>query len=96
MKRVPWPSRSIGLSRGTIRFHGIAQALFQVVIDLFSFLFLFARPQSRLSAENIFLRKQLAFYKERVSPNLYMWNGIDLTAIKKVVSRPVLNGFHHD
>ena len=45
----------------------IAQALFQVVIDLISFLFLLTRSQGKLAAENLFLRKQLAFYKERVS-----------------------------
>jgi hypothetical protein len=43
----------------------IAQALFQVVINLISFLFLLTRSRGRLAAENLFLRKQLAFYKER-------------------------------
>ncbi len=43
----------------------IARALFQVVIDLISFLFLLTRSQGKLAAENLFLRKQLAFYKEQ-------------------------------
>ncbi len=43
----------------------IAQALFQVFIDLFSLLFLLTRGRGKLAAENLFLRKQLAFYKER-------------------------------
>ena len=43
----------------------IARAIFQIVIDLFSLLFLLTRSQGKLAAENLFLRKQLAFYKER-------------------------------
>ena len=43
----------------------IARALFQVVINLFSLLFLLTRSRGRLAAENLFLRKQLTFYKER-------------------------------
>ena len=43
----------------------IVRALFQIVIDFFSLLFLLTRGGGRLAAENLFLRKQLAFYKER-------------------------------
>ena len=43
----------------------IARALFQIVINLFSLLFLLTRSRGRLAAETLFLRKQLAFYKER-------------------------------
>ncbi len=43
----------------------IARALFQIVINLFSLLFLLTRCRGKLAAENLFLRKQLAFYKER-------------------------------
>ena len=43
----------------------IARALFQIVIDLFSLLFLLTRGRGKLAAENLFLRKQLAFYNER-------------------------------
>ncbi len=46
----------------------IARALFQVVIDLISFLFLLTRSQGKLAAENLFLRKQLAFYNGASSP----------------------------
>jgi len=43
----------------------IAWALFQVVINLFTLLFLLTCSRGKLAAENLFLRKQLAFYKER-------------------------------
>jgi hypothetical protein len=43
----------------------IARALFQVVIDLFSLFFLLTRSRGKLAAEILFLRKQLAMYKER-------------------------------
>ena len=43
----------------------IARTLFQVITDLFSLLFLLTRSRGNLAAENLFLRKQLAFYQER-------------------------------
>ena len=43
----------------------IARALFQGVIDLLSLLFLLTRSRSKLAAETLFLRKQLAMYKKR-------------------------------
>ena len=43
----------------------IARALFQVVIDLISLLFLLMCSRGKLAAETLFLRKQLAMYKER-------------------------------
>ena len=55
----------MGPDRGKIPAMDIAQTLFQVVIDLFSFLFLLTRNRSKLAAENLFLRKQLAMYQER-------------------------------
>ncbi len=42
-----------------------AKAIIQVVIDLFSLLSLLLRSRGRLAAENLFLRKQLAYYQER-------------------------------
>jgi len=47
----------MGPERGKIFAMDIAQALFQVVIDLFSFLFLLTRSRGRLAAENLFLWK---------------------------------------
>jgi len=59
----------LGPGRGKIPAMDIAQALFQIVIDLFSLLFLLTRSRGKLAAETLFLRKQLAFYKERgISP----------------------------
>ena len=55
----------IGPKRGKILAMDIAQALVQVVIDLFSLLFLLTRSRGNLVTETLFLRKQLAFYKER-------------------------------
>ncbi len=55
----------MGPERGKIRTMDIAQALFQVVIDFFSLLFLLTRTRGKLAAENLFLRKQLAMYQER-------------------------------
>ena len=55
----------MGPERGKIHTMDIAQALFQVVIDLFSLLFLLTRTRGKLAAENLFLRKQLAMYQER-------------------------------
>ena len=55
----------MGPERGKISSMDIAQALFQVVIDLFSLLFLFTRSRGKLVAENLFLRKQVAMYQER-------------------------------
>ena len=43
----------------------ITHALFQLVIDLFSLLFLLTRSRGKLAAENLFHKKQLAMYKER-------------------------------
>ena len=43
----------------------IPRALFQVVIDLISLLFLLMCSRGKLAAETLFLRKQLAMYKER-------------------------------
>ena len=43
----------------------ILRALFQVPVDLISFFFLFLHSRRHLAAENLFLRKQLAFYQER-------------------------------
>ena len=43
----------------------ITKAIIQVVIDLFSLLSLLLRSRGRLAAENLFLRKQLAYYQER-------------------------------
>ena len=43
----------------------IAESIIQVVIDLFSLLSLLLRSRGRLAAENLFLRKQLAYYQER-------------------------------
>ena len=43
----------------------ILRALFQVAADLISFFFLFLCPRGYLAAENLFLRKQLAFFQER-------------------------------
>ena len=55
----------MGPEHGKISSMDIAQALFQVVIDLFSLLFLLTRSRGKLVAENLFPRKQLAMYKER-------------------------------
>ena len=44
---------------------GILRSLFQVAADLISFFFLFLCPRGYLAAENLFLRKQLAFFQER-------------------------------
>jgi len=46
-------------------FMDITHALFQLVIDLFSLLFLLTRSRGKLAAENLFHKKQLAMYKER-------------------------------
>ena len=54
-----------GPTHGKIPAMDIARALFQVVIDLFSLLFLLTRSRSKLAAETLFLRKQLAMYKKR-------------------------------
>ncbi len=43
----------------------IIRTICQVGIDLFSFISRFPRSRSSLVAENLFLRKQLAIYKER-------------------------------
>ena len=43
----------------------IIRTIYQVGIDLFSFISRFPRSRSSLVAENLFLRKQLAIYKER-------------------------------
>ena len=43
----------------------ILRGLFQVAADLISFFLLFLRSRGYLAAENLFLRKQLAFYQER-------------------------------
>ena len=55
----------MGPEHGKILAMDIARTLFQVVIDLFSLLFLLTRSRSKLAAETLFLRKQLAMYKER-------------------------------
>jgi len=39
----------------------VSRALFQAAADLISPFFLFLRPRGYLAAENLFLRKQLAF-----------------------------------
>jgi hypothetical protein len=41
------------------------QLWMNVLADLFRFLVLSLRSESSLAAENLFLRKQLAFYRER-------------------------------
>ena len=43
----------------------IAKTIYQLGIDLFSFIFSLLGPRSALVAENLFLRKQLALYQER-------------------------------
>lgn len=43
----------------------ILKTSFQVTADLLSFLFPLLRSQRYLAAENLFLRKRLAFYQER-------------------------------
>ena len=43
----------------------IFKAVFQIAADLLLLLFHLLRPRGRLAAENLFLRKQLAFYQER-------------------------------
>ena len=43
----------------------ILRALFRVITGLISVCFLFLRPRGYLAAENLFLRKPLAFYRER-------------------------------
>jgi putative transposase len=43
----------------------IIRTIYWVGIDLFSFISRFPRSRSSLVAENLFLRKQLAMYKER-------------------------------
>ena len=43
----------------------ILSGLFQVAANLISFFLLFLRPTGYRVAENLFLRKQLAFYQER-------------------------------
>jgi hypothetical protein len=55
----------MGSEHGNIPVMDIARVLFQVITDLFSLVFFFTRSRVRLAAENLFLRKQLAFYKER-------------------------------
>ena len=55
----------MGPERGKIPAMDIARALFQVVIDLISLLFLLMCSRGKLAAETLFLRKQLAMYKER-------------------------------
>ncbi len=55
----------MGPEHGKILAMDIARTLFQVVIDLFSLLFLFTRSRGKLVAENLFLRKQLAIFQER-------------------------------
>ncbi len=42
-----------------------AKAIFQLVADLVTFLCLMLRPRGALAADNLFLSKQLAFYRER-------------------------------
>jgi len=42
-----------------------AKAIIQLVVDFFRLLCLMLRPRGTLAAENLFLRKQLAFYRER-------------------------------
>ena len=55
----------MGPEHGKIPAMDIARTLFQVVIDLFSLLFLLTLSRSKLAAETLFLRKQLAMYKKR-------------------------------
>ena len=55
----------MGPRHGKIHPMHIIKVVVQVVIDLISFLFLLLRSQGRIAAENLFLRKQLAFYQER-------------------------------
>ena len=55
----------MGPEHGKIPAMDIARALFQGVIDLLSLLFLLTRSRSKLAAETLFLRKQLAMYKKR-------------------------------
>jgi hypothetical protein len=55
----------MGPGRGKIFAMDITQALFQVIADFFSLLFLLTRGRGKLVAENLFLRKQLAMYQER-------------------------------
>ena len=54
-----------GSTHGKIPAMDIARSLFQVVIDLISLLFLLMCSRGKLAAETLFLRKQLAMYKER-------------------------------
>jgi len=55
----------MGPERVKILAMNIARTLFQVVLDLFSLLFLLTHSRGKLAAENLFLRKQLAMYQER-------------------------------
>jgi len=50
--------------RGEVAAVDIAQALFRVVIDLFTLVFLLARNRGKLAAETLFPGKQLAQYRE--------------------------------
>ncbi len=43
----------------------IVRTIYQLGIDLFSFIFRLHRSRIALVAENLFLRKQLALYQER-------------------------------
>jgi len=51
--------------RGMMRVMHIAKTIYQLGIDLFSFIFSLLCSRSALVAENLFLRKQLALYWER-------------------------------
>ena len=62
---MTYESRLLGPGRGKIPAMDIARVLFQIVTDLFSLLYLLTRSRGKLAAETLFLRKQLAFSKER-------------------------------
>ena len=60
-----WRGRLIESHRGMMCVMHIAKSIYQLGIDLFSFIFSLLRSRSVLVAENLFLRKQLALYQER-------------------------------
>lgn len=60
-----WRGRLIESRRGMMRVMHIVKTIYQLGVDLFSFIFSLLGPRSALVAENLFLRKQLALYQER-------------------------------
>ena len=54
-----------GTSHGKIPAMDIIRTIYQLWIDLFSFIFRLQRSRTALVAENLFLRKQFALHQER-------------------------------